>query len=399
MNTTPKGTRPVPRPIAEIPVPSGVPASPYELPPGRPPEFVTAADIPEPPKLPDELPPALEQKCCPEVATFEIAKTRSLYFAFDPTTNLPANPGADEYWIPPTKAKSLPSSKITRDGARWVSVGVGLETEVEIAFDGHKGAGCIVNCTYEVVPASIADVVTTAIAGSGVSFKIKGKAVGEASLKAICQGKEIGWYHIWCIQPVTINVDVASIVTPNSRAAVYSISDMEAYINEVYRQTLITVSLNDVGAVTVTPTLSTYSSTNLAHLNQMDALARAASSKFLADYRLYYYVDTAGHSGGLGVVSGGLGNPGPGFSFFDHHTDGSYNTMAHEFGHLLNLSHPLHDYDQDEFPLFQLNKMSPSANVLPDDQWNLMGYNGTLPQRGSSRKPLRYLQWKKCNRS
>lgn len=340
--------------------------------------------------------------CCPDVATFEKSTgARNTYFAFDDKTNLVANVGVDEYWIPPSKAKSVPSNKETRDGARWVSVGVGLETQLEINFAGAFQPACLLNCKYEFDPAGIAEVTSPAITASGMVFKIKGKAAGECSLKVVCDGKVRGYFHIWCAAPATINVDIASLVTPNSAAVAYVASDLESYMNEVYRQACITISVNDVGAVTVAPTHSGYLSgatgAALAHLNEMDTLAQAASAKFAASYRLYYYVDTAGHSGGLGVVSSGLGSSGPGFSFFDFDMQASYNTMAHELGHLLNLSHPLHDSDKDEFPAFQLSNMT--GNVVNDDNWNLMGYQSPVAQRGPNRKPLRYRQWKKCNRS
>lgn len=135
---------------------------------------------------------------CPEVSTFEGSRTRARYFGFDPKTDLVANPGTDEYWIPMHKVKSLPSSRTTRDGARWISVGVGQETEIEISFAGQMGNGCIVNCAYDMSPRTVAEVVTRIATASGVAFKIKGKAEGEASLKVICQGKTIGWLHIWC---------------------------------------------------------------------------------------------------------------------------------------------------------------------------------------------------------
>jgi hypothetical protein len=75
----------------------------------------------------------------------------------------------------------------------------------------------------------------------------------------------------------------------------------------------------------------------------------------------------------------------------------------------MDLSHPLHDADKDEFPAHHLaslkkvfnpatNKLEPT-NLMTEDEWNLMGYNGSLAQRAASRKPLRYLQWKKCKRS
>lgn len=359
---------------------------------------------PAPDAAPDikTVPASPVAPCCPDVAIFEQSKgNRASFFGFDDRTNLVATAGADEYWIPPTDPKTLPSDKETRDGARWVSVGVGKETQVTIGFGGTANKTCLPNCTYEVAPAAVATVVTTSVTADGVAFRIKGAQAGEASLKVMCDGKLRGYFHIWCAQPVVIDVDVASIVTPNSGAVAYVLSDMEAYINEVFSQALISVRLNDAGAITVAPSVTTYltgsNSAAIAHYTEMDLLARAASKKLTARYRLLYYVNTAGHSGGLGIVSGGLGAPGPGWAFFDFDLQASYNTMAHEFGHLLDLSHPAHDTDRDEFPAFQLNNMS--GNILQDDNWNLMGYQSPVPLRGPNRKPLRYRQWKKAKRS
>lgn len=398
--------RPTPRPTPQASPPSVTTAAPGSLqPPPTPtltPTVPSASQPPTRPQAPTLAPASPVAPCCPDVATFEGSKgARSTYFGFDDKTNLVANANSDEYWIPAIDPKSLPNNKETRDGARWVSVGVGRETQVTIEFAGSFTTACLPNCSFEVAPAAIATVVTTSVTANGMAFKIRGAQAGEASLKVVCDGKLRGYFHIWCAQPAVIDVDVASIVTPNSRAVAYVASDLEDYINEVFRQSLISVRLNDAGAITVAPTASSYTNgaaaADIAHFTELDLLARAASNKLVASYRLYYYVATAGHSGGLGIVSGGLGAPGPGWSFFDFDLLASYNTMAHEFGHLINLSHPAHDFDKDEFPAFQLSNMS--GNVLADDAWNLMGYQGPVTSRGTNRKPLRYRQWKKANRS
>lgn len=407
--------RPVPRPaplavVATAPGGLQPPSAPSV--PGAPPSSSSPASSPStaspvlhppasasaPPKGSTTVPASPLALCCPDVAAFEGSTgARSTYFGFDDKTNLVANAG-DEYWIPPTDGKTLPGNKETRDGARWVSVGVGRQTQVTIKFGGSFTAACLPNCSFEVDPAAVATVVTSSVTSSGVAFQIKGAQAGEASLKVICNGKLRGYFHIWCVQPAVIDVDVASIVTPHSSAVTYVAADLEDYINEVFRQSLISVNLNDAGAISVKPTASGYmngvTKADFAHFAEIDQLARASSSKLTARYRLYYYVATAGHSGGLGVAP--VGAPGAGWAFFDYDLLGSYNTMAHEFGHLLNLSHPIDDSDGDEFPAFQLATLS--GNVLADDPWNLMGYNGAVSARGPNRKPLRYRQWKKLNR-
>lgn len=393
-----------PTPVAPVVAPT--PISPVTPPTATPVQPQAAPVSPPAPTLAPNAPSgatAAVAPCCPDVATFEKSTgARNTYFAFDDTTTAVQNVNADEYWIPPTKAKAVPADREkTRDGARWVSVGVGLETQLEINFAGNFMPKCLSNCKYEFEPAGLAEVTSPAITGTGMTFKIKGKTAGEGGLKVVCDGKVRGYFHIWCTAPATINVDVASIITPVSTSVAYVVADLQAYLNEVFRQVCITVNVNDAGDVTVAPTVNTYLSdataAGLAHLNEIDTLAQAASAKLTNNYRLYYYVDSAGHSGGLGVVSSGLGSAGPAFSFFDFDMQASYNTMAHELGHLLNLSHPAHDFDHDEFPAFQ--EANRVRNVLPDDNWNLMGYQSPVAQRGPNRKPLRYLQWKKCNRS
>lgn len=385
---TPVAPTPV-TPVAPTPI---TPVQPQTATPVQP---AAPALSPTAPSGPVNPPVAI---CCPDVAYFEKSGgARSSYAAFDDTTNLVPNPGADEYWIPPTDAKTLPGNKQDRDGAAWVSVGVGRTAQVTIKFDGNFTIACIAHCTYEVDPVTVAEVTGAAPGSSGAVFTIRGKAAGEASLKVMCNGVLRGYFHIWCAVPATIDVDVASIVTPASVAVAYVASDLEDYINEVFSQTIISVRLNDAGAVTVPAPQAAYNNGSTAYLNSLDTLAQAASNKLTASYRLYYYVNAAGESGGYGIVSGGLGAPGPGWAFINSVIQASYNTMAHELGHLLNLSHPLHDGDHDEFPPFQ--EANRVGNVLPDDPWNLMGYNGSLNQRGPNRKPLRYLQWKKCNRS
>lgn len=352
------------------------------------------------------------QQCCPNAAKFERPlPPNGIPYAFDDTTTAvdTAN-NMLPYWQvlgpvaapppavlptqpPPQGSLTPPSNREDRDGAKWISVAVGKKMFLKSEI---LGQGCIPNVTFESQDPSIADVVTTKPAGAIGPFELEGKAAGETSLLAKCNGNFLGWVHVWCEDEVTIDCDVASIVTTSTRAANYVLADLESYINDIYKQMLIKVKLTDIGAVTVAPPNQAYN-TNSAYLNALDVLAQAANPAFSANYRLMYYVNSAGHSGGLGKVSNGLGASGPGWSFFDFDTQGSYNTMAHELGHLLNLSHPLHDSDQDEFPVWQFGTLT--GNVLGADQWNMMGYNGSVAQRGPNRRQVRYLQWKKCNRS
>ena len=142
----------------------------------------------------------IQHPICSNVSFFEGSTTRANYFGFDHKTNRVVTPGTDEYWLPtpPKGTLTLPSNKLTRDGGRWVSVAVDEETEVEIhfAFKTTDCIPCIANTTFEVKPSNIAEVVTTNINAKKATFKIKGKAEGEASLRVICDGNDIGWFKL-----------------------------------------------------------------------------------------------------------------------------------------------------------------------------------------------------------
>lgn len=415
----PLPTRPVPRPMARPTAPQamttaptlGAPAAQATPPPTSP---APLAPAPSPNRT---VPAAPVAPCCPDAATFAVSSPRSAYFAFDDRTNKPAT-SAGEYFTPPTDAKTLPSSKEDRDASNWVSVAVGKTTEVVIDFLGGTAA-CINNATYVVAPSSIAKVVAPLPTATGAKFKIEGLAAGEATIAVTCTGKTLGWIHVWCAAEVTIAVDVCSIVSENivttpatsgvpatttttaiSRSANYNKADLEAYINAVFHQLAIKFVVTDHGDVKIAETAA-YSSSQARNIT-VEALARAAKT-FTGSYQMFYWVDVAAHSGGLGRVPGGVGTGKGAFSFFDFDVTGAYNTMAHELGHCLNLSHPIHDSDQDEFPLWQLARFrmsgSTKTNVLLDDNWNLMGYEGPVSSRGANRTDMRYRQWKKCRRS
>ncbi len=438
-----KSPRPHPKPVppavnstppAQPPAPAAG-GSAVPGPAASPAPNVNKASPTPPAPLPGDKPPALPESpvatCCPDVSTFEGSKIRANYFGFDPKTNLVANAGTDEYWLPPAKAKTLPSNRTTRDGARWVSVGVGKETEVEISFAGQTGNGCIANCTYEIAPASIADVVTKAVNASGVVFKIKGKAQGEASLKVVCQGKTIGWFHIWCKQPARIRLDIGTLLTANSRAATYSAADMEAVMNRIYSQALVEIIVRDVGTIDITanatvtkleepffkatsfaPDPALLTAAHLAARAVLEADAKKAKKPFAhAPYQLFYYVPAA-----IGPAWGGevlqIGKS-PGFVYFDGGAN-SYNSMAHELGHSFGLRHPSDSSVTGQLPAHLVTSKGSAtlaqaatntepavpangahANIMALDPLNLMGY--WSPK--APREPLRYGQWKSCARS
>ncbi|ATG48564.1 hypothetical protein CEW89_13955 [Celeribacter ethanolicus] len=382
----------------------------------------SAPEMPAPEAEGEELPslPAsATMKCCPEASLFNQPLGHSSYYAYDDKTNL-ADPSSKiyEYWDTDGKgtlpdagslsAPEIPSIPTTtpRDGSAWVSVAVGKEATLDAKM---LGTGCIPNVTYESKDSEIVKVVTEKPAAETSPCKIKGLAPGTTTIVAKCNGNEIGWVHVWCETQVTLKVKVASIVSEYSRPANYVLADLEAYINDVYRQFLISVSLDDLGAIEVKSPSSAYNN-EIGNLLALDKLAVKSTPSARKQYRLFYYINNDGSPPkGLGIVPGGLGAVGPGYAFFDSDVRGAYNTMAHELGHLLDLSHPAHDFTQDNFPAWQQARYldrntgalssSKNSNVLYDDAWNLMGYNGPVSARGSSRVDLRYMQWKKANRS
>ena len=386
--------------------------------------------------------------CCPDVATFEgTTGPRSSYFGFDDKTNLVQNVGADEYWIPPADPKALPGSKEARDGARWVSVGINQEASVEINFAGTFTTACLSNCTYEVVPANIADITSPAITASGTTFKIKGKTAGEASLKVICDGQVRGYFHIWCVQPAVINLDVCSIVTARTTVGAYTATGLKSALDEIYRQAVISFNVLDLGVLDFTsdPTMATYETqfystgqfkkTNASLIgfelfaNQSLAARAAITNPALraalantnapraGAMRLYFYVPTAGASGLLGSVI----NVGSSPAFTTTNSGGVWqNATAHELGHSLGMVHPNDTRTAGgasraaQFPAHHLSSLGvavpalsatntePAApanaghpNIMKSDPLNLMGY---FPSRTIT-KPLRYRQWKNCRRT
>lgn len=382
------------------------------------------------------------EKCpasCPDVSFFEGSRTRAKYFGFDHKTNLARKKGVDEYWLP-TPAHgtlSLPASRRKRDGARWVSVAVGKQTEVEIrfAFKGSESIPSIANCTYEVTPAGIATVVTKQITAKKAVFKIKGKTAGEASLKVMCCGDVIGWFHIWCRREATIKVDVVNLVTTRVSADALDLKALRAAFKDIFSQAVLKVDMLDLGEVDLsgdtdlaTEESAWYSATGVLFeglgfadienvLNVLDAKASAAldartsaSLPRAGAYRIYRYVPAGGAEIAGSVINIGAS---PALSFMSDSAD-AHNSMAHEVGHSLGLRHPSDDESTGQYPkhlLSSRNRKTPAyaatntepatasadaeENVMARDPTNLMGYWDDK----ANRKPIRYLQWKNCSRS
>ena len=386
---------------------------------------------------------------CANVAFFEgptdgkTTSGRGKYFGFDHKTNLKPT-GGNPYWdpVPDKGTLTLPGDKQTRDEARWVSVAVGQEVELEInfAFKTTDCIPCIANCTYEVIPANVAEVLTARVSAKKAVFRIKGKADGEASLKVVCDGKDIGWFHIWCKPEATLKLDVACIITARAPASAYSLATLGAHMNDIFRQAALKIDLFDLGTIDLSGdaalatieangyppgggqflrkagTPQPYASKGLV-LNALHAKASAALNARVAAplpranvFRIYWYVPTGGCS-----ILGTVLNIGSKISFgFQPDTATARNSMAHEFGHSLNLRHPSDPSGAGHFAahnLATLNQAVPdwpatntepssaadtaSGNVLANDPTNLMGYWDDRPNR----KPLRYHQWTIASRS
>lgn len=371
--------------------------------------------------------------CCPDVSTFEgTTGGTTKYFGFDDKTNRVVTPNSGEYWVPPADPKTLPASKTERDGARWISVGVGLSTEAQINFGGTFTAGCLANCTYEVEPANIAKLTGAKPLATGTLFKIEGLAAGEASLKVMCDGKLRGYIHIWCVQPARIKLDVVRIVTTRAGAPGISIPALEREMRETLGQAVITFDVLDLGTVDLTADAAFATAEGAfyneagqflkttAQLRALDMRAEAALASRDATQPkrrpdslvLYYYVPAAVAGGVVGkVIDVNLRQA---FTFIDTPVD-SENTSAHELGHCLGLRHPSDGSGAAQFPghlLATLNQQVPehpitnteprvapravgAPNIMAHDPLNLMGYWVTFGEA----KPIRYLQWKSCRRT
>lgn len=376
---------------------------------------------------------------CANVAFFEGSKTRANYFGFDHKTNIKAAVNG-EYWVPvPAKGTlALPATKFIRDEARWVSVAVGKETEVEInfAFTGAECIPCLANSTFQILPATVAEVVTKKVNAKQAVFKIKGLAAGEAALKVMCDGHDIGWFYIWCDVEKELLVDVSTIVTTRTTAATYDLAGLSTYMNEIYRQLLIKLNLKDLGTIDLSANAAlatietteypvagkpyqtgTSGATDRTWLLAADAAAIASvaarttgATARAGARRLYWYIPNDGAA--FGGENLKIGHP----ATFIYYNDGleARNTGAHEIGHSLKLHHPADGNGAAEFaphnrlsvsltiPAYTATNTEPAStartvkgNVMSNDPTNLMGY---WPDK-AARKYLRYHQWKAADRS
>jgi len=129
----------------------------------------------------------------------------------------------------------------------------------------------------------------------------------------------------------------------------------------------------------------------LTALDATISMARTAAIGKASPYAMYYYVPASPAVSQWGGSVIRIGRS-PGFVFFDGGAS-SYNSMAHELGHSLDLRHPSDPSNTRQFAPHLLTGLS--RNIMPSDPLNLMGYNPNKP----ARTPIRYHQWKTCSRS
>ena len=192
-----------------------------------------------------------EAQCCANVASFEGSPSATKVYGLDPKTCMAAN-GGGEYWASGSVSGSAPSDKRTRDGARWASVGVGMETELEITFDDESAAGCIANSTFHMEPAHIASIVTTTVSARSAQFRIEGQVEGDATLVVRCNGEDKGWFHVACLEPKVRRLETGLILTTRTKEVAYDLAGMESYFNALFRQAQISVEMLDLGVIDLT---------------------------------------------------------------------------------------------------------------------------------------------------
>ena len=382
---------------------------------------------PVPPETAGETIPAdppsgenvIEVRCCPSAVEFFGAVVHSdpKHFGYDPVNNrtLP-NEDSPVYWfVGPQKNKvdieygtlSEPASRTEIDGSVWLSVGVGETTRFAAEF---LGSGCFENVTFESQNPDIAVPLVTKGKSTLMEMAVKGVGVGETTIFARCDGQLVGWVHIWCAEVVTIRVAIGSLVAPGTVSYPYDVAQLETYLSNVFGQARVLINLIDVGDITM-PDLKIEDPIDPIY-GLMDAepkiLAAAAAKSARAKYALFFYAysdlaqqDMMEFSG---EIAGEVGEARVGYIYQTADGEFTYQTVAHELGHLLNLSHPVHDFDHDEFPQAHRDAMTDpdEENLVVGREDYLMGYgSGTATLRSFSPMQMNsigYMQWKKIFR-
>ena len=212
------------------------------------------ADGNAPPSDPSGTPPSGEVSdtatCCPLVSTFDGSPRPERVYGYDFRTNLVDNRGSsEEYWTPAAKGKSAPGDRYTRDGAAWASVGLGMEADLEISFEGHSGIGCLMNCRFEPEGPGVVELVTQKVNSDKAVFTVRGIAEGETTLIVTCDGADIGWVHVVCYRQIVIDAIVGNLQGQWTTEVAYDPAALQQFLNRVFKQALIKFELQDVGTI------------------------------------------------------------------------------------------------------------------------------------------------------
>lgn len=387
--------------------------------------------------------------CCPTFARFEGTRRKTItvnsvkkpaYYAFDDRTNI--RPGAsagvypaasqEGYWntIP---VGSHPGTRTTRDGAPWVSVPVGEVTQVEIHMDPNA-LSCIANATFISDNPSRVSVLTSKVTSKKADFNIQGRGRGEATIVARCDGKDVGWFHVWCDRVVTLNLDcIQARYGTGSPTLAVNQTTMANGLNDAFRQALIQFNVTWVPVTISAATLALETTARAASA----AIGRPATDlHFPSGAALRTYMQsiipaasrTSPRNGYLFHVPQGSAavtvpaNGAPATSFagvvapLNSRRGWSYvsraSTFWHEVGHMLGLGHPMQtSHGLPGHLTGSLNLAVPARsktntdaaipaevagrNVMALDPQNIMGYS----RNRNNRDKLRYGQWKACRRS
>lgn len=356
------------------------------------------------------------QTCCPDVAEFKKANRKQDYFGFDDKTCLVAAP-ADRYWDPPTKPKTAPTDRLTRDGAVWLSVEKGKTAKCIIDFTNQLP--CIRNCTYEPKPAGKVTVVSAVITTDRAEFEIRGESAGDCTIVVKCDGKDRGWVHVACYEQLTFSVGMCEVnqtITTGTGAAAtssltlprpaFDVAQYQTFFDDCYRAACIKVTITalprydlpatvnlspgggffDANGQMESPAYRSRMATGIYPVtDQIDSAVRAANPGY--DKYLYLMVPPGARQAGKGYLNGFARGIGGNYAIFFNVDSGTYSTAAHEFGHTIELRHPNDSAGTGQYPA---HLRAGSDNVPANDVLNLMGYGGPRNQR----KELRYKQWK-----